>query len=191
MTLSTQKKTSFVGAYEHRFQIPFEHKERVTRKCMSYLRIAFATREDLEKIARFQNTTKFDPISIPNEAKCIFEVANQSEKTLKGFDTTLEEDIKILEDADKNLTMNQRNCVLMRKGEKEVLHAYIDLAARLKIVKDYDLKQLEAYMEKEINGKGEKPSFAWRLEMHFKELWIPLLTGEKIELEEMNNSLGE
>jgi len=185
------KKAGLVGAGEHRFQIPFEHKERVTRKCMSYLRVAFATKEELEAITRFASIVKFDAISVQNEVLVLQEVANQAKEVLKGFDTSLEEDLELLKDKDKQLTMNKRNCILMRKGEKEVLHAYIDLAERINIVKDYDLKQLEEYMTKEINDKGEKPSFAWRLEMFFKEMWIPLLTGEKIELEEMNNSLGE
>jgi len=44
---------------------------------------------------------------------------------------------------------------------------------------------------KEVTGRGKEPSFAWRLEMYFEELWIPLLQGTKKELEEMNNSLEE
>ena len=46
-------------------------------------------------------------------------------------------------------------------------------------------------VHRHVNNKGAEPSFAWRKEMYFAELWTPLLTGNKIELEEMNNSLGE
>jgi len=112
------------------------------------------------------------------------------EDILKTFDTTLESDNKLLE-SDKGLTMNQRNCVVMRRGEKEILNAYVDLAKHIQKVENYDAKKLNKYLAKHIKGRGREPTIEWRLEKYFEELWIPLLTGKKIELEEMNNSLGE
>ena len=116
-------------------------------------------------------------------------IAREAQRTLKGFDTTLEQDNKILEEG--KLTMNVRNCVLMRRGEKEVLHAWIDLAKTLDEVKDKDQRQLRKYLARFVNNQGAEPSFGWRKEMYFTELWVPLLTGVKVETEEMNNSLGE
>jgi beta-galactosidase beta subunit len=42
----------------------------------------------------------------------------------------LEEDIKILKEDDESkfLTLNQRNCVLFRQGEKEILIFLIEVA---------------------------------------------------------------
>jgi len=134
---------------------------------------------------------KIDPISIRNECAVLQVVAQACEDTLKGFDTTLEEDLKLLEDVDKKLTMNQRNTLIMRKGEKEVLHAYIDLAKHVKAVESMNLRQLKKYMDKHVTGRGKKPSVAWRMEMFFEDIWIPLLTGIKKDLEEMNNSLED
>jgi len=134
---------------------------------------------------------KIDPVSIRNECAILQVVAKACEETLKGFDTTLEEDYKLLEDPDKKLTMNLRNCLIMRRGEKEILHGYIDLAKHVKAVEQKNLRQLKKYLDKHVIGRGKKPSIAWRMEMFFEELWIPLLTGTKKELEEMNNSLED
>jgi len=46
-------------------------------------------------------------------------------------------------------------------------------------------------LAKHIKGRGREPTIEWRREKYFEELWIPLLTGKKVEVEEMNNSLGE
>eukprot|EP00456_Euglypha_rotunda_P017836 TRINITY_DN16211_c0_g1_i1.p1 TRINITY_DN16211_c0_g1~~TRINITY_DN16211_c0_g1_i1.p1 ORF type:complete len:116 (-),score=29.78 TRINITY_DN16211_c0_g1_i1:10-327(-) len=85
--------------------------------------------------------------------------------------------------------MNLRNCVVMRRGEKEILHAYLALANHLTQVKDQDSKKIGKYLAKHIKGRGSEPSIDWRMEKYFEEFWVPLLSGKKIELEEMNNSL--
>jgi len=187
--MAYQLKCKFIGTHRRRFQIPFEHKERVTRKCVSFLRVAFADMEELLPLAKLSSLEKIDPISIKNEYLVMKEIGRQAQITLEGFDTTLEEDNKLL--AEGKLTMNVRNCVLMRRGEKEVCHAYIDLVATLDEVKDFDHRRLRKHLARHVNNKGSEPSFAWRKQMYFDELWVPLLTGVKKELEEMNNSLGE
>jgi len=158
---------------------------------MSYLRVAHATLEELLPLSKVGNAEKIEPVSIRNECAILQVVAQACEETSKGFDTSLEEDIKLLEDVDKKLTINQRNCLIMRKGEKEILRAYIDLAKHVKAVENFNVRQLKKYMDKHITGRGKKPSIAWRMENFFEELWIPLLTGVKQELEEMNNSLED
>jgi len=184
-------KSKLLGPRTRRFQIPFEHKERVTRKCMSYLRVAYATMEELQELQKLPSVEKFDPLNVHNEAKAVHAVAEAAQVVLKGFPTSLADDNKMLLDGDRKLTMNIRNCLIMRRGEKEVLHAWIDLSERLKEVENYDVRKLKKYLMKEVTGRGKEPSFAWRLEMYFEELWIPLLQGTKKELEEMNNSLEE
>lgn len=185
--MAYQLKAKLIGAYDRRFQIPFEHKEKVTRKCVSFLRVAYADIQELVPITKLSSIEKIDPISIANEAKVMHAIAVEARATLDRFPTTLEEDVKLLEGG--GLTMNMRNCVIMRHGEKEVLHAYIDLDRTLQEVKDLDLRNLKKYLSRNVNNRGPEPSFAWRKEMYFQELWIPLLTGVKRELEEMNNSL--
>ena len=47
-------------------------------------------------------------------------LGEESKRVLNGFPTTLEEDEKLLLDPNNELTMNIRNCIIMRRGEKQV-----------------------------------------------------------------------
>jgi len=187
----TLKTKLLRGTSTRRFQIAFEHKERCTKKCVSFLRIALATLDELAPLLKKQQDyTIIDPINPSNELKVMAMIAKAAEETLKGFDTSLEEDNKLL-NSGKDLTMNLRNCVVMRRGEKEILHAYIDLNNHLQKPECQDAKRIGKYLAKHIKGRGPEPSIDWRMEKYFEEFWVPLLNGKKIELEEMNNSLGE
>jgi len=184
-----QLKAKLIGTHIRRSQIPFEHKERVSKKATSFLRVSQATPDELIPLAKLSNIDRIDPIGARNEAAVMAAMAAQAQIMLGEFSTTLDEDNKLLEEA--KLTMNMRNCVLMRRGEKEVLHAYINLNRIIQEVKDMDLRNLKLYLRKNVNNRGTMPSFEWRTEMYFEELWIPMLTGVKKELEEMDNSLED
>jgi histone-lysine N-methyltransferase SETD3 len=189
--MSYQLKAKLVGSHVRRFQIPFEHKERVTRKCVSFLRVCHASLDELVPLTKLDSLEKIDPVGPANEARVMHVIAEQAAKVLAGFPTSLEEDNRLLNSPDSKQTMNERFCTLMRRGEKEVLTAYIDLDQTLQEVKDMDVRQLKKYLVNKVNNRGTMPSFAWRKEMYFEELWIPMLTGVHKELEEMNNSLEE
>lgn len=60
------------------------------------------------------------PLSIDSEIRILKKTIVLAEKQLSMYKTTYEEDLKILEE-NKDLTFNQRNCVLMRSGEKRIL----------------------------------------------------------------------
>lgn len=49
---------------------------------------------------------------------------------LKQYPHSLKEDIELLkkDDQEHHLSFNQRNCVLFRSGEKEILHFYIEFS---------------------------------------------------------------
>lgn len=53
-------------------------------------------------------------------------LATACEHALSRFDTTLSDDDALLSNA--RLSMNQRNCILMRRGEKRVLSSFLELA---------------------------------------------------------------
>jgi len=187
-----QIKSKLLGGQRtRRFQIAFEHKERCTKKCASFLRIAHATIEELLPLAKNQDTTIIEPINYHNEYRVMQVIAKAAETLLKEFSCSLDEDNKTLADEKSHLTMNQRNCVVQRRGEKEILGAYIDLAKHLTAVESYDVKKVQKYVAQHIKGRGREPTIDWRMEKYFEEFWIPLMQGKKIELEEMNNSLGE
>merc|ERR1719513_105498 len=76
-----------------------------------------------------QKMCDIPPLSIRNEQLSLLALAKAAKISLSKFDHTLEHDNELLADEENypKLT-NKRNIVLMRKGEKEVLHFYADLA---------------------------------------------------------------
>jgi len=53
-----QIKAKKLGTHTRRFQIAFEHKERCTKKCMSYLRVAHATLDELLPLSKLPSMEK-------------------------------------------------------------------------------------------------------------------------------------
>ena len=51
------------------------------------------------------------------------------ESQLSDYPTTLKEDRKLL--MSKDLSINYMNCIILRKGEKEVLHFYQTMAKKM------------------------------------------------------------
>jgi len=81
--------------------------------------VAYATMDELLPLAKAASVEKIDPISIRNECAVLQAVSEAAQEMLKGFDSTLAEDLKLFHDEEKKLTMNQRNCLIMRKKEKK------------------------------------------------------------------------
>ncbi len=71
--------------------------------------------------------TNIPPISIKNEKSVLATMKQLAVEQLQRYPNTYEEDLKILE-TQKDMTFNQRNCVLMRSGEKKILLFLIKLA---------------------------------------------------------------
>jgi len=184
------------GTRTRRFQIAFEHKERCTKRCLSYLRVANASLEELLPLSKLQEVAKIDPLNVRNELAAMNDLQKAAKEVLASFDSSLEADNKLLEDPDEmaKLTMNLRCCVVMRRGEKEILDAYVRLGDHLNAVKELDLRGAQRYYAKNIKKNAREPTVDWRMERYFEEFWFPLLQG-KIDqikgLEEMNNSLGD
>lgn len=68
--------------------------------------------------------TKAKPISIQNEKKVLSKFRELVKEGIAKYTTSLEDDIEILKG---DLTENQRNCALMRQGEKTILHFFGEL----------------------------------------------------------------
>jgi histone-lysine N-methyltransferase SETD3 len=182
-------KARILGERDRRFQIPFDHCEEITTKCMSYLRVVHADQEDLEKLRKQGSDFKnVPPISMRNEASVLQHVAIAAQRVLSGFPTTLEQDNKILQDPEHKLTMNIRNCVLMRRGEKEVCHAYIDLAPRAQAWAQMSYTEFKRDFARNIKNRGREPSFEWRLEMYASQVWKCFYTGETVDFEVTSNA---
>lgn len=155
-----QMKLRFLGGHpssaKRRFQIPVQYKEKETKEAFSFARFAFAKDSEMMLLGDGENfkIDDIEPISIANEIKVLAALAANSEAMLKYFDTTLEEDNKILKDPKLKLSMNLRNCVLMRRGEKEVYHFYIDLAKECIPFLQMPWKDLKRHAAKCYSGKG-------------------------------------
>lgn len=72
-------------------------------------------------------------LSIRNEKKVLFRMKIECEKVLRGYPTTLEEDLETLAKDNEGqgpepIHENRRNALLMRSGEKKVLKYLIETA---------------------------------------------------------------
>ena len=103
-------------------------RDRKIKEMFSFCRFACASSADLE---RFPSSYSFmlediSPINISNEIQTLQMIKRSAQLTLERFDCSIAEDNILL--ASSNLTMNQRNCVLMRRGEKQVCEYFTGLA---------------------------------------------------------------
>ena len=100
---------------------------------------------DDEESNKAFNGKRLPPISIKNERKVLRRVKKMAEEIYQQYETTLEEDQEVLKKddeapADQKLSFNQRNCVLMRSGEKEILTFLMRAADTLLPMLDMDFK---------------------------------------------------
>ena len=80
--------------------------------------------DDADVLDSFKGYLK--PMNIALEKKVLNKIVSLCKRSLSFYDTTLKEDTAMLEDETRELTGNERNCVLYRQGEKVILHFLID-----------------------------------------------------------------
>jgi len=111
------------------FQIPKNYKEKKVKALFSFLRLMNAQEKEMLMLSEDTNLEDIPPISVKNEQLSLLALSKAAKASLEVFETTLEHDNALLADGENYPFMsNQRNIVLMRRGEKEVLHFYKDLA---------------------------------------------------------------
>lgn len=96
-----------------------------TRKMLSFLRLTCASGDE-ETPPATGAEEEIGPVSLPNETRSLLALAAACTEALGRFPTSLEEDEALLQD--RGLTRHARNAILMRRGEKRVLHYFLDLA---------------------------------------------------------------
>lgn len=102
--------------------------------------------EDLNDKTQF---TYLEPLDIKTEVSCLNAIYQMSTDYLKEYETTLEEDREILNNPELNLSINERNCLKMREGEKVILEYFKDFA-------EYCISLFEINDTKEIKKKIKK-----------------------------------
>jgi histone-lysine N-methyltransferase SETD3 len=124
-----QQKKHLLGRDNRKLQFPRDYENETTMEAISFLRLAVATEAELHKLtggsAYYRpNTKKIRPFNLRNECEMIKALAAAARDCLASFDTTLEDDLKIMESG--NASRNVLNCVAVRICEKEVATHFLD-----------------------------------------------------------------
>jgi len=110
------------------FQIPMNYKETKVKECFSFLRVMHAHDKEMLILSE-QGAEDMPPLSIRNEQLSLLALSKAAKVSLEKFDHSLEHDNALLADEENYRRLsNKRNIVLMRRGEKEVLTFYVNLA---------------------------------------------------------------
>jgi len=194
-------KLRLLGRNTRKIQFPCDCDHENTQEALSFLRLAVCTEYELNSLTGGSqyyrpNTKKIRAFNLRNEMFALHALGVAAQQMLNGFDTTLDQDRKLL--ADGNLSRNIRNCIEVRACEKEVatfflsmhqvLHSLMDNKtknqAELAIANCPEInsnKHFKAYVEKVINpmlqeispiASKEDPGIA-DLIQHFSNLRLP------------------
>lgn len=106
---------------------------------------------------------------VENELKAWAYIREIAERYLGWYPNTLEEDIELLSN-DKALSFNQKNCILYRKGEKEILKFLINCSIKVNELSKMSLKEarqaITMWTKEDIDPRGI---------VYFKEEFCELL----------------
>ena len=103
--------------FEH--QVPASLKRLNVLQMLRYLRFIFADESDLNRLFS-QSEHQFNPLSKRCEKGVLLAIRQAADEGLAQFETSLDDDNGILETLE--MFSNHRNAVIMRRGEKQVLH---------------------------------------------------------------------
>jgi len=158
------------GLIQRDFLLPRFYKEKKTKEVFSFLRFANATDSEMMLLSGESNfrvpkplkkkRTKctldnIRPLSCSNERKCLLSIANAAKKSLARFETSLETDLEKLKDYEMYpLYSNRRNCIIMRVGEKRVLHHYVNLADKCVDLLRMSWQELKIVVSKKFRHRG-------------------------------------
>jgi len=167
-------KLGFLNGRPRRdFQVPALHKHEKSKEYWSFWRIVHA--EGSEMMLMQESTgyelKEISPLSVDNEIKVLTSMKAAALKALAGFDHDLKTDHKLLK-INKFEDMNHRNCILMRCGEKEVLHWYIDMADKAIPM----LKMAWKDMKRLATKCYQNPT---RFNQYVTEIVVPLVKSNK------------
>ena len=126
------------GGIVREFQVPATYREtsdreKKTRDMFTFLRIAAATSEEIvalqsAKASADGRIDESEALSPRNEHVVLTLIRHSAVDVLSGFTHTVEEDDALLASEEAAADSNYRNCIVMRRGEKVVLHWYITCA---------------------------------------------------------------
>jgi len=169
------------GRRMREFQVPAHYSEDSTgqsdnnhpRNMFSFFRFLHARDSELMVLSTNDGYKLKDvePISIRNEIEVLKHIQRSAKKSLARFPDPLSLDHKLLKE-NKFMDMNHRNCIMMRSGEKETLHWYIELANKaIPMLKMSwkDLKRVAAKCNQQRN----------RFNYYVTSVIVPLVKNQK------------
>jgi histone-lysine N-methyltransferase SETD3 len=111
-------------------EVGTDYQKDTVMEAFSFCRLMVATEAEMVHITggdpyRRPNMTQIRPLNIRNELEALKKLAAAAAEALALFDTTLEDDMKLLNDP--SLSMNIKNCIKCRICEKEIMTYYTQL----------------------------------------------------------------
>ncbi|WP_043434171.1 SET domain-containing histone-lysine N-methyltransferase [Cystobacter fuscus] len=109
------------------FKISRPYVHTTTRMAFSFLRIAAAVPNDIEDISSrvMSGERALGPLSVENEENVLELLAATCQARLSIFPTSLAQDEELLRG--ESLSPNARNCVLVRRAEKQLIEDYLEM----------------------------------------------------------------
>jgi len=153
-TIHMKEKMLGETATSKTFRILASMEEENTIEFMNYIRFTEIRDKNtlLELMNIYENSRRNDknddgykpqktpPLTVDLEIRVLKAVKVICERSLKGYPTTLDEDKKLLEN--ENITYNEKNSIMLRSGEKEILHFMLILVERCLPLLETSLKQI-------------------------------------------------
>ncbi|CAD8091297.1 unnamed protein product [Paramecium sonneborni] len=140
------------------FRLVMDTEENTVIEFMSYIRFLVINDENQLQLLLNQKgflnfkPTKTQPIGIYNELDMWKMIGRICKKALKQYPTTFEQDQEILKICE--LTTNQRNCLILRMGEKEILKFYQQFSDKMKqLLSNFNQLEINIFFSKEDNCK--------------------------------------
>lgn len=141
-------KRSLMGCLSQTFRLQVELNETVFNEFLGTIR--FAELDDVSIVPQLLQTcqdekghfkaTKIPPLNVQNEKKVLGKFYDMVKEGIAKYQTTIEEDEEILKG---ELTENQRNCTLMRHGEKTILKFFEEMIPNVLKMFDMPLKEVK------------------------------------------------
>jgi protein-histidine N-methyltransferase len=122
-------KMRYLGSPIRRFVVSSLYNDEDTPDMFGYGRLAVASDDELMLIQDGVKLAEVKAMSVKNEALVLQQIERSAKMELSRFATSLEDDNKIIADekAWSQKTQAYKNCVIVRRGEKQVLHRFLEL----------------------------------------------------------------
>lgn len=101
-----------------------------------------------------KSTDYTKPIDIESERATWQLIQAKMSAMLAAFPTTVQEDLQALDPAAPPLTFNQRNCILLRKGDKMILTYFINTSQNLINTLNIKKSDLITHIKTNLDGFG-------------------------------------